>query len=78
MVAACFAFLVAGYPLVLDAFRSWAPQFLVDAVSSLGFLTHYEAISKGVIDIRDLIYFGLLIGWFLLATAVVLDVRKSE
>jgi len=63
---------------VLDAFRGWAPQFLVDAVGSLGFLTHYEAISKGVIDIRDLIYFGLLITWFLLATAVVLDVRKSE
>jgi ABC-2 type transport system permease protein len=77
-VAACFAFLVAGYPLVLDAFRSWAPQFLVDAVSALGFLTHYEAISKGVIDVRDLIYFALLIAWFLLATAVVLDVRKSE
>jgi ABC-2 type transport system permease protein len=77
-VAACFAFLVAGYPLVLDAFRSWAPQFLVDAVAALGFLTHYEAISKGVIDIRDLIYFALLITWFLLATAVVLDVRKSD
>jgi ABC-2 type transport system permease protein len=77
-VAACFAFLVAGYPLVLDAFRSWAPQLLVDAVGSLGFLTHYEAISKGVIDIRDLIYFALLITWFLLATAVVLDVRKSQ
>jgi ABC-2 type transport system permease protein len=77
-IAACFVFLVAGFPLVLDAFRGWAPQFLVDAVGSLGFLTHYEAISKGVIDIRDLIYFGLLITWFLLATAVVLDVRKSE
>jgi ABC-2 type transport system permease protein len=77
-IAACFAFLVAGFPLVLDAFRGWAPQMVVDAVASLGFLTHYEAISKGVIDIRDLIYFALLITWFLLATAVVLDVRKSE
>jgi ABC-2 type transport system permease protein len=77
-IAACFAFLVAGFPLVLDAFRGWAPQVLVDAVASLGFLTHYEAISKGVIDIRDLIYFALLISWFLLATAVVLDVRKAE
>jgi ABC-2 type transport system permease protein len=63
---------------VLDAVRGWAPQLLVDAVSSLGLLTHFEAISKGVIDIRDLIYFALLIGWFLLATAVVLDVRKSD
>ncbi len=77
-VAVCFAFLVAGYPLVLDAFRGWAPQGLVDAVASLGLLTHYEAISNGVIEIRDLIYFALLVTWFLLATAVVLDVRKSQ
>ncbi|HTY92248.1 MAG TPA: ABC transporter permease subunit [Steroidobacteraceae bacterium] len=77
-IAACFVFLVAGFPLVLDAFRGWAPQPVVDAVASLGFLTHYEAISKGVIDIRDLIYFVLLTTWFLMATAVVLDVRKSE
>jgi ABC-2 type transport system permease protein len=77
-ISLCFAFLVAGFPLVLDAFRGWAPQLLVDAVSSLGFLTHFEAISKGVIDIRDLLYFALLITWFLLATTVVLDVRKSE
>jgi ABC-2 type transport system permease protein len=77
-IAACFVFLVAGFPLVLDAFRGWAPQTLVDAVASLGFLTHFESISKGVIDIRDLLYFALLITWFLLATAVVLDVRKAE
>src|SRR5580698_2764088 len=77
-IALCFVFLVAGFSLVLDAFRGWTPQVVVDAIGSLGFLTHFEAISKGVIDIRDLIYFALLISWFLLATAVVLDVRKSE
>ncbi len=26
-IALCFVFLVAGFPLVLDAFRGWAPQF---------------------------------------------------
>lgn len=77
-VVGCFAFLLAGFPMVLDIFRSWAPQALVDAVASLSFLTHFESISRGVIDLRDLLYFGMLIGFFLLATAVVLDVRKSE
>jgi ABC-2 type transport system permease protein len=77
-VVACFVFLLAGYPLVLDAFRSWAPDMLVDAIASLSFLTHFESIRKGVIDIRDLLYFAMLIGYFLIATAVILDVRKSE
>jgi len=77
-VVACFVFLLAGFPLVLDAFRAWAPAALVDAVASLSFLTHFESIAKGVIDVRDLIYFAMLIGFFLLATAITLDVRKSE
>ncbi len=34
-VVACFVFLLAGFPLVLDWFRGWAPQALVEAVASL-------------------------------------------
>lgn len=77
-VVACFAFLLAGFPLVLDAFRAWAPQVLIDAIASLSFLTHFEAISKGVLDVRDLLYFFLTMAFFLIATAIILDVRKSE
>jgi ABC-2 type transport system permease protein len=77
-VVACFAFLLAGFPLVLDAFRGWAPDVVVDAIAQLSFLTHFEALSKGVLDLRDLLYFALTIAFFLIATAVVLDVRKSQ
>jgi len=77
-VVVCFAFLLAGFPLVLDAFRAWAPQWLVDVVASLSFLTHYESIMKGVIDVRDLLYFAMLIGLFLVATGVALELRKAD
>jgi len=77
-VAACFLFLLAGFPLVLDVFRSWAPLPLVDAIASLSFLTHFESIAKGVIDVRDLLYFTMLIGLFLLATAIALELRKAD
>lgn len=77
-VVACFVFLLAGFPLVLDAVRAWAPQLLVDAIASLSFLTHFESISKGVIDVRDLLFFAMLIGFFLFATGVVLDARKAD
>jgi len=45
-----FVFLLAGFPLVLDFVRGVLPQAIVDAIASLSFLTHFEAISKGVID----------------------------
>ena len=77
-VATCFAFLLAGYPIVLDAFRAWLPATFVEAIASLSFLTHFDSIQKGVLDLTDLLYFAMLIAYFLIATAVVLDVRKSE
>jgi ABC-2 type transport system permease protein len=77
-VVVCFLFLLAGFPLVLDVFRAVAPQGLVDAISGLSFLTHFNAIAKGVIDLRDLIYFILTIGFWLYANAVVIDLKKAD
>ncbi len=77
-VVVCFGFLLSGFPLVLGVFQGWAPQPLVDVIASLSFLTHFEAISKGVIDLRDLIYFGALIAAWLTATAIVLDMKKAD
>lgn len=77
-VSVCFLFIVSGFPMVLDAFSGWAPQWLVDAVASLSFLTRFDAISKGVIDARDLLYFLTLIAAWLAATAVVIDLKKAD
>jgi ABC-2 type transport system permease protein len=77
-VVICFIFLLAGSPLVLNFFKAWMPQSIVDAISSLSFLTHYISISKGVIDLRDVIYFFSLIGFWLYANALVVDMKKAD
>lgn len=77
-VVICFAFMLAGFPLVLDFFSAWAPQMLVDTVSGLSFLTHFTSISKGVVDLRDVAYFLIVTAVWLYATAVVLDMRKAD
>lgn len=77
-VVACFVLLLAGFSMVLDLFSAWAPQTLVDTVASLSFLTHFESISKGVIDLRDLVYFALLIAVMLYANAIVLELKKAD
>lgn len=77
-IVVCFGFLLSGFPMVLDVFRGWAPQVIVDAVASLSFLTHFSNISRGVIDFRDLVYFGLLIGTFLYANTIVLQWKQAD
>jgi ABC-2 type transport system permease protein len=73
-----FLFLLAGFPLVLDLVRGVLPEQIVVAIASLSFLTHFEAISKGVIDLRDVVYFVALTAFWLMATALVLDIKKAE
>jgi ABC-2 type transport system permease protein len=77
-VIVCFVLLAAGYPFVLDAFSAWLPPTIVDGIASLGFLTHFDDISKGVIDLRDLVYFGLLIGTCLYANTLILGIKQAD
>jgi len=77
-VVVCFGFLLSGFPIVLNMFSVWAPQVIIDAVASLSFLTHFSNISRGVIDFRDLVYFGLLIGTFLYANTIVLQWKQAD
>ena len=76
-VVVCFLFTISGAPLVLDAFRSWAPVPLVEAISSFSFITHFVAITAGVIDLRDVIFFFSLMALFLYANMLIVDLRKS-
>lgn len=76
-VVVCFLFTISGAPLVIDFFRAWAPLVLVNAVSSFSMLTHFTAISAGVIDLRDVIFFVSLIALFLAANVVIIDLKKT-
>lgn len=77
-VVICFQFMLIGLPWVLGFFSGWAPQPIVDAIAGLSFLTHFGSLSKGVIDVRDIVYFLLVIGSWLYANTIVLDMKKAE
>ncbi len=76
--AACFVLLLAGQPLVLDAASGVFPPALVQAVADLGFLHHFAAIARGVLDIRDVIYFVLSIVFWLVAGVIMLNLRRAR
>lgn len=74
----CFLFTLSGFPMVLDLFRGWLPVPLVDLVASMSFLTHFQAITKGVLDLRDIVYFVAMVIAWLYASAVVIDMKKAD
>ena len=77
-VVVCFLYILSGFPLVLDALSGWAPRLLIDAIASMSFLTHFTAVSKGVIGLRDVLFFvSLTVAW-LAATAVVIELKQAD
>ncbi len=74
---ACFLSLLCGYPVVLDFFKGWLPDGVADAIAGVSILTHYQSMMRGVIELRDAIYFVSAIVALVTATAITIDWRKA-
>jgi ABC-2 type transport system permease protein len=77
-VVVCFGFLLSGLPMVMNVFSGWAPQSMLDMIADFSFLTRFASISKGILDLRDMVYFALVIVSWLLANTIVLEFRKAD
>ena len=71
--ALCLVFTASGLGLVLEFFSGWAPRPMLAAIASLSFLEHFQAISRGVIDARDLVFFVSTLVFFLFANLVIVE-----
>jgi len=72
----CVLLILAGQPQVLDFFSGALPRRLINALAYLSMLRHFEAIARGVLDLRDLAYFVLsIVGW-LVAGVLLLELKR--
>jgi ABC-2 type transport system permease protein len=77
-VVVCFGFLLSGLPMVMNLFSGWAPQSVLDMIADFSFLARFASISKGILDLRDIVYFALVTVFWLIANSIVLELRKAE
>ncbi|HEY4293589.1 ABC transporter permease [Luteibacter sp.] len=76
--AVCFLLLLVGQPQVLDFFQDSVPPRLLGAIGQLSITRHANAIARGVLDLRDLVYFFATIVAWLAASVVVLDLKRTR
>ncbi|MET4676038.1 MULTISPECIES: ABC transporter permease subunit [unclassified Luteibacter] len=74
----CFLLLLVGQPQVLDFFQDAVPPKLVGAMGQLSMARHANAIARGVLDLRDLVYFFATIVAWLGASVVMLDLKRTR
>ena len=75
---ASLLFTVAGTPLVLDVLSNWAPTLVINTVAGLSFTANFDAISKGVLDLVNLIYFVSVMALFLFINVVLVNIMKAR
>jgi ABC-2 type transport system permease protein len=74
----CVLLILAGQAQVMDFFQGTLPRKLVNAAAHLSLLRHFEAIARGVLDVRDLLYFVFTIVAWLVAGVLVLDLKRMR
>jgi ABC-2 type transport system permease protein len=77
-ILVCFILVVSGSGIVLDAIKPWANPDVLDAVASLSFLTHFEAMAKGVLAANDVVYFLMVTAIWLYASLLVIEMKKAD
>jgi ABC-2 type transport system permease protein len=76
-VAICFAFTAAGSPLVTEFLSARTPT-LAEIARALSVADRFNDFTRGVVALRDLVFFGSFVAFFLFLNAVVLDHRKAD
>jgi ABC-2 type transport system permease protein len=69
--------LTVGFPGVADWLGSVLPATLHQAIKDSSFLVRFDAISRGVLDLRDVLFFLSAMALCLFANASVIDLRKG-
>jgi ABC-2 type transport system permease protein len=71
-VVICFFLILAGWEPVTNLLVRWAPDTIVNLVASFSVMPHFGNFQRGVVDLRDLLFFASVIVFSLFGTGVIL------
>ena len=74
---ACILLTFLGSDALTNAFSGMATEKMLKLLNSFGFLVHYLSITRGVLDLRDIVFFTSFDAVFLFATVIVLERKKA-
>lgn len=74
----CLLFVLVGMPSVLKIFYGWLPIQILDSISNLSLMTHYQNIARGVLEVRGLVFFIAFIAIWLAATTAIINSKKRQ
>ena len=74
----CLILVLLGWGVMSEMLNAVFPVWLTDVISQFSFTTHFDAIRRGVVDFRDIVYFLSIIIFMLMTNVVVLESKKGS
>jgi ABC-2 type transport system permease protein len=74
----CLLVNLLGFPVVIDQLRLFMPNIVIDTLRNLSFLTNFDTMSRGIIELRSIVYFITLTAFFLFANAVFIENKRAD
>lgn len=74
----CLTLNLIGFPIFLDNVRGFMPGMVVDTIAQFSFLTNFDTISRGILDVRSMIYFTTLTVFCLFANTVIIENKRAD
>lgn len=74
----CFVFVLLGWGVLGRTLSDIFPVWLAEAITEFSFTTHFNALRRGLIDVRDLVYFLSITLVMLYANVLVLENKRSS
>ena len=76
-VLICLFLILAGYTPVTDLLTRWANPSVVSVIAGFSVMTHFDAFQRGVLDMRDVVFFASVIGFTLFTTGVIIRNQRA-
>jgi len=76
-VLICLFLILAGYTPVTDLLVKWANPVVVEIIAAFSVMTHFEGFQRGVLDLRDLIFFLSVMAFALFTTGVIIRNQRA-
>ncbi|HZQ48411.1 MAG TPA: ABC transporter permease [Verrucomicrobiae bacterium] len=76
-VVICLFLVLCGFPPVTGFLTRMDKPWVVDLVSSLSVMTHFQPFTTGMVDSRDVIFFLLIIGFALFTNGVIIRSHRA-
>ncbi len=76
-VIANLMFFWSGIEYILSVFRLFLPDTIIDVIASFSFISHFDTLSRGLVELRDVIFFASIIIFFNFTTILIVNFKTA-